>query len=104
MALPNHHPFDDVLEAALALTTQEQLRLVERVIATVNAQLTAPSQEVDDQPLSEEELAELLRIEPLTGTEIVARGLLGGWEDMGITDGAEWVNEQKNNRRKKFDW
>lgn len=54
--------------------------------------------------LTQEELDELLRVEPLTGAEIVARGLLGGWEDMGIIDSAEWVNEQKRNHRKKFDW
>lgn len=45
------------------------------------------------------ELAALLRVEPLTGEEIVAAGLPGGWEDKGITDSGAWVEEQRKKRR-----
>jgi hypothetical protein len=42
-------------------------------------------------------------VTPLSGAEIVA--LLeqeGGWEDLGITDGAEWVQEQRRKNERKF--
>lgn len=48
---------------------------------------------------SSEELAQALRIEPMTGAEIVAAGLTGGWEGEGIEDGAEWVDRQRRRRR-----
>jgi hypothetical protein len=54
-------------------------------------------------PLTDEEVAALMEVEPMTGAEIVAAGLTGGWEDLGITDGAEWVNAQKRKRRAKND-
>lgn len=38
-------------------------------------------------------LDEALRIIPMTGSQIVEAGLLGGWEDEGITDSTEWVEE-----------
>lgn len=46
-----------------------------------------------------EELAELLHPDPLSGPEIVERGLLGGWADMGITDSTAWVEAQRQNQR-----
>lgn len=53
---------------------------------------------------SSEELDRALEIEPLTGAEIVAAGLAGGWEDEGIYDGAEWVDEQRRRRREQRSW
>ena len=47
---------------------------------------------------------ELLRSEPMTGAEIIAAGLTGTWADLGIEDGAEWVNEQKRKRRERNKW
>jgi len=44
----------------------------------------------------------MMKVEPMTGAEIVAAGLTGGWADMGIADGAEWVNEQKRKRGAAF--
>lgn len=47
-----------------------------------------------------EELEELLRpVPPLTGAEIVKAGLLGGWKDQGIADGAAWVEAQRRRQR-----
>jgi len=48
-----------------------------------------------------EELAELTRIEPLSGAEVIALGLTGGWSDMGIEDPVEWLAKQ---RRKNYTW
>lgn len=39
--------------------------------------------------------------EPLTGAEIVARGLTGGWKDLGIEDSVAWVKEQKRKPRER---
>lgn len=50
---------------------------------------------------SAQELAEALKIEPLTGAEMIAAGLTGGWEDAGITDGAEWVERQRRERHER---
>jgi len=54
-------------------------------------------------PWTDEEIQEMMRVTPKTGAEIVA--LLeqeGGWENLGITDGAEWVQEQRRKNRRKF--
>ncbi len=45
-----------------------------------------------------DDLAALLRVEPRTGTEIVAAGLVGGWADQGIADSTAWVEEQRRRR------
>jgi hypothetical protein len=49
-------------------------------------------------------VGEALRIEPMTGAEIVRAGLLGGWKDEGITDGAAWVEEVRRKRRENRQW
>jgi hypothetical protein len=58
----------------------------------------------DNTPLTAEEIAELMRIEPLSPAEIAAEGLLGTWADLNISDGAEWVNEQKRKRKERRKW
>jgi beta-lactamase class D len=96
-------PFDEIVELALQLSPGEQARLMERLAASVREVLDESGEKVtDDEPLTDEEIAEMLKVEPMTGTEIVAAGLTGGWADMGITDGAEWVNEQKRKRKEKI--
>jgi hypothetical protein len=47
-----------------------------------------------------QEIAEALKIEPLTGAQIIAAGLAGGWE--GIEDGAEWVDRRRRERRERL--
>lgn len=54
---------------------------------------------------TDEELAELLSPAPaLTGKEIVEVGLLGGWKDAGISDGATWVAERRRQQREQAQW
>ena len=53
---------------------------------------------------SDAELAELLTIEPLTGKEIIEAGLTGSWSDLGIKDGADWVETQRRIRRERRKW
>jgi hypothetical protein len=98
-------PFDEVVNLALQLSPAEQAHLMERLAASVHDSLTHPVDATPDAtPWTAEEIAELTQIEPMTGTEIVAAGLTGGWADMDITDGAEWVNEQKRKRKAKHNW
>lgn len=49
---------------------------------------------------TDEEIAEMIHIEPMTSIEIVAAGLTGGWEDMGITDSVAWLKEQREKRQR----
>jgi len=58
----------------------------------------------EDRPWTDEEIQEMLRPHPKTGAEIVAAGHTGGWEHYGITDGGEWVKEQRRKRREKRGW
>lgn len=51
-----------------------------------------------------EEIEAAMRTTPKTGREMVEAGLLGGWEDEGIIDGATWVEEQRQSRREKRGW
>lgn len=48
--------------------------------------------------------SEYLRAEPMTGEEIVKAGLVGGWEDQGITDSQAWLDEQRRKRRERLNW
>ncbi len=91
---------DELIRMAIRLSPAEKARLLQRVAASISQDLSAV--ETGEESWTEEELAELMRVEPLTGAEIVAAGLLGGWED--IQNGAEWVNEQKRKRRQKAKW
>lgn len=51
--------------------------------------------------LTDEQIKEFMRIEPMSGAEIVAAGLTGGWEEMRITDSVAWLQEQRNKRRQR---
>ena len=57
-----------------------------------------------EQGWADDDLAALLKPEPMTGQEIVAAGLTGGWKDEGISDGAEWVQEQRQRRKEQRGW
>jgi hypothetical protein len=44
---------------------------------------------------TEAEINDLLTFTPKSGAEIVAAGLAGGWEDLGITDPVAWVEDKR---------
>ena len=46
-----------------------------------------------------DELDQALKVIPLTGAEIVRGGFTGEWSDQGISDGEDWVREQRQRRR-----
>jgi len=54
-----------------------------------------------DEQFTPEEIKELLTFTPTSGAEIVAAGLVGGWEDMNITDSVAWVEEQRRKQRER---
>jgi hypothetical protein len=58
----------------------------------------------DGQPLADEEIKELMQVEPMAGADIVAAGLTGGWEDLGIQDSLEWMQELRRKRRERRGW
>lgn len=60
--------------------------------------------ELPAQSWSDDELHKLMQPEPLTGSEIVAAHLTGGWKDGEIDDGAAWVNEQRRRRKEARGW
>ncbi|MBC7871801.1 MAG: hypothetical protein H7Y09_13235 [Chitinophagaceae bacterium] len=68
------------------------------------------TEEVDDLPLTDEELAELMKIEPKSGAEALAElaaldAVYGNpWANMGIMDSVEWVQEQRRKRREHLGW
>jgi hypothetical protein len=55
-------------------------------------------------PWTEDELREMLTFTPKTGKEIVEEGLVGGWEDLGIEDSVQWVEEQRRKLQEKNRW
>jgi hypothetical protein len=55
------------------------------------------------QTWTDEEIEELMHVEPKSGAQIVAN-LSEGWEDQDITDGAQWVEEQRHKRQEQHRW
>jgi hypothetical protein len=97
--------FAQVLEQALQLTPDEQARLVEQLRNSASqledSTFSIPNDPADE-PWKPGEIEEMLKADPHPPAEVAARGLLGKWADHGITDGAEWVNEQKRKRQERL--
>ncbi len=58
----------------------------------------------ENQSWTDEEIRKLITVEPLTGHEIVERGLTGGWEHYGIRDSVEWLEEERRKRQELLKW
>ena len=80
----------DILEEAKKLSSEERETLAQALIAMNR--------------WSDDELDDLLTVEPLTGAEIVAQGLTGTWNELDIDNGAEWVNVQRRKRQARRKW
>ena len=65
--------------------------------------ITIEIQNADEQ-FTPEEIKELLTFTPTSGADVVAAGLVGGWEDKGITDPVAWVEEQRRKQREQRGW
>lgn len=95
--------FQEALTLALQLPPAERIAIIEELAASFRQEVDVPAPD-EDQPLTPEEIKALMQVEPLPPAEVVAEGLLGTWADIGITDGAEWVNEQKRKRKVRRKW
>jgi len=84
---------DEIMEQVKALSPQDRETLAQRIQA-----MTA------DETWDEAELDALLTVDPMTGREIVAAGLTGGWRDMDIPDGAAWVEARRRTQRENRKW
>jgi hypothetical protein len=67
-------------------------------------EIKIPVPELDEEPLTDAEIEDMLRPEPKSGAEIVELGHTGGWEHKGIKDGVEWIEDQRRKRREKRGW
>ncbi len=59
---------------------------------------------IDEPPLTDAEIEELMRPKPKTGAEIAKNPAIGSWADMGIVDSVEWLAEQRRKRREQNQW
>jgi hypothetical protein len=67
----------------------------------ITIEMPAETAQPLEQDFTDEEIKEFLTFKPKTGKEIVEEGLIGGWEDTGITDSVEWVEEQRRKERER---
>lgn len=91
----------EIIEQARALSNEERDMLIQGLRA-----LQEPTH--DEAPpvptWSDDELESMLTIRPSTGAEIIADGLTGVWKDQNISDGAAWVENVRQKRRKRRQW
>lgn len=98
--------FQEIMDAVLRLPPTQQAHLVEVIVNTmVNDLAGDDSRHGLEITWTDDEIAALLQTQsPMTGAEIVAAGLLGTWADLGIQDGAAWVEEQRQKRQERSAW
>jgi len=94
--------FQDVVETVLKLSPEEQTQLIEMI--EFARQPSIQSHDSDEPLMTSEEIEALLHGTPKNSQDIARSDYVGAWSDMGITDGAEWVNEQKRKRRERKSW
>lgn len=58
----------------------------------------------DISPLTDDDITRLMQTTPMTGAEIVAAGLTGGWRDLDISDGTAWVEDVRRKRKERRSW
>ena len=82
------------------------IRLTGRITDSGELQLALP------EGLPPGEVQVTLEIEPgtatrgdrMTGKDIVAAGLTGGWADKGIKTGQDWLEQQRRSRAERRGW
>jgi hypothetical protein len=95
----------DVYQQARTLSADDRQELVKLLVNLDDTQVTNDNEdELLDTEWTIEEIKNLLTTKPMTGAEIVASGLAGGWADQNIGDGVEWVSEQRAKRQKRLSW
>ena len=96
-----HSPeYKHILSQALRLPSAERIAMIEALAASFREH-PVPD---DAPPFTSDEIKALMQITPKTPAEIIAGGYTGTWADLGIEDGADWVNEQKRQRKARLKW
>lgn len=99
---------EDVLESMFKLSTKDQARVAAAATESVRRRLEAQEEEAEEETVSLAgdlyEIAANLGKHPMTGREIIAAGLTGGWEDLGISDSVEWLKAQRAKFEDKGSW
>lgn len=105
MVKPISDQFHEALNLALQLSPSERMAMIGELAASFRSEFEGLGDTAsDDEPFTPNEIVDLLTIAPLPPDEVAAQGRLGTWGDMGITDGAEWVNAQKHKRKERRKW
>lgn len=58
----------------------------------------------EHEPMADDAIEALLKTDPAPGSTIVAAGLTGGWQGLGISDGQAWVDEHRRQRKARRAW
>lgn len=77
---------------------------VKVTLAVPSSTETETTSQVNAPIWTDEEIAEMMRVEPKTGAEIAKSDAIGAWADRGITDSVEWVKELRRKRRERRGW
>lgn len=98
--------YKEVLTLALQLPPTERIAMIAELAVSVTESVAPPADTItaEEVTLTPSEVADLMNVQPLSPVEIVNQGLLGGWSDLAISDGAEWVETQKQKRREVRKW
>lgn len=93
--------FEQALTLALELSPVERLAMIEALAVSVQGAF-ATTADLDNTPLTPEEIAVLTQVEPLSPSEVIALGLVGTLPS--LPDGAKWVDKQKRRRKERRQW
>lgn len=87
--------FQDVVEAALSLSPEEQVQLI-HILASTQDNDTVGEVDMPQDFMTSAEIEALLRHSaPQTGAQIAQSPYIGVWADEGIKDGLAWVMQLK---------
>lgn len=99
--------YQDILADALELSPAERLSMIEKLAGSFRGEGDLFYEQISaktEMTLTEEEITDYMRVEPLSPSEISEHGLLGTWRDLDISDGSEWVNNHKRSRKERGSW
>ena len=102
-----NHDLDQLTKQVEKLQPHEQILLMERIILLLRKHALSAEESIDAdvETWDRAELEKLLKANhPLTTQEIVAAGLFGGWEELGIEDSQAWVEAQQAKTRNRYSW
>jgi hypothetical protein len=97
-----YNPDTDIVEIQLPAVLDSADVMIKRHKDELNEDVISAA----DPTWTEAELDEMLQFEAKTAAEIAAsiREEGGGWEDLGITDGAEWSIEHRKKIEGRYKW